>query len=335
MGSNGLKASVLNPGMLTTVQDLGRPGYQAFGIPVGGAMDRPAVRIANLLVGNPENAAALEITLLGLSIQFTSRTLVSIGGADLSARIDGGVCPPWRAFFVEAGATLDFAGSGSGCRAYLAVAGGWDVPVVLGGRGTLLRSNLDGLAGRALRAGDVIPIGAPSKLAQAVAASVGGSRTEGIAVPAEHQPRYSSSPTVRVVPAAHAGALPPSVQERFFGAEFRVSPQSDRVGYRLGGPPIEDLPVTEVVSAPVTFGTIQVPPDGQPIVLMADRQTTGGYARLGEVVSSDLPLLAQLRPGDNLRFRPSSIHEAEQLSLAAEQRIQGIRQAVQATVRFG
>lgn len=314
---------VEQPGMLTTVQDLGRIGHQRNGVPVGGAMDRLAHRVANLLVGNDETAASLEITLLGPSLAFDTDTLIAVGGADLGARAGDVELPPWRPAWVPAGARLGFSGSRAGCRAYLAVGGGIDIPMVLGSRGTFVRGGFGGVKGRALQRGDVLAVGIPGALSQRIAAAVKGTAA---GVSLAHwsaspslRPTYSASAVVHLLSDAHMPLLAERAREQLFGAEFRIASQSDRMGFRLDGPTLELSQPIELLSEGVAWGTVQLPPGGAPIILMADRQTTGGYPRIACVATVDLPLVAQLRPGDRLRFQPISLREAQAMYLAREQ----------------
>jgi antagonist of KipI len=326
------------PGLLTTVQDAGRRGHQREGVPEGGAMDPFALRVANLLVGNREGDAALEITLTGPMLHFESGTLVALAGAELGATVAGQELSPWRAVWIPAGSTLSFRGPGTGCRVYLAVAGGLAVPEVLGSRSTFVRARLGGLEGRALRAGDVLPRGAPSPLSGRIAAALSADGSLAVArwgVGLSLRPGYSDHAVVRLLPGSHAQALSADSREELFRAEFHVSPHSDRTGYRLEGPGLEYAVAPRLLSEAVTFGTVQLPPDGTPIVLMADRQTTGGYPRIGEVASVDLPLLAQLRPGDRVRFRPCSLAEAQTRYLSRESGIAQLRQAISLLYRSG
>lgn len=325
---------VLAPGLLTTVQDLGRMGYQHLGVPVSGAMDPFALRVANLLVGNDTGNAALEITLAGPTLRFdTEDALLALAGADLGALLDDRwPVPPWRPVRARCGTTLSFRGGESGCRAYLAVAGGLAVPPVLGSRSTFVRAALGGVEGRALRAGDVLPLGAPPPLSQRIAARIrhGDAPAAVTRWGAAHsfRPAYSAAPTVRLLAGSHTNLLTPDARALLHEAEFTVSPRSDRMGYRLAGPRLELAAPVEVLSEAVAFGTVQLPPDGQPIVLMADRQPTGGYPRIGEVASVDLPLLAQLRPGDALRFQPVTLAEAHRLHRARERDLELLRAAI-------
>ena len=314
---------VEQPGMLTTVQDLGRRGHQQEGVPVSGAMDRLAHRVANMLVGNDENAAALEITLLGPSLTFTTDTLIAIGGADLGAHAGSVDLPPWRPAWVPARTRLGFSGRPSGCRAYLAVGGGIDTPMVLGSRSTFIRGGFGGVNGRALQRGDVLTIANLTPLSERITAKV---RSSSAHVSLAHwsaspllRPAYGASVVVHLLSDVHTPLLTDGARERLFGSEFRLASQSDRMGLRLDGPVMELSQPTELLSEGVAFGTVQLPPGGAPIILMADRQTTGGYPRIACVASIDLPLVAQLRPGDRLRFQPISLREAQAMYIAREQ----------------
>jgi antagonist of KipI len=323
---------ILQPGLQTTVQDLGRWGHQREGIPVSGAMDPWALRVGNMLVGNGDSAAGLEITLTGPTLEFSESTLIALTGTDLGAEIEDRPVPFWHALWVAGGMTLSFHGGQSGCRAYLAVAGGIDVPARLGSRSTFVRAALGGQAGRALQRDDLLECGAPSALALRVAKALAPETGPFAAAhwsPAQSlRPRYSAAPTVRLIGGAHLDLLNPASRARLFDGEFRVSPQSDRMGYRLEGPSLELRAPVELLSEAVVFGTVQLPPGGGPIILMADRQTTGGYPRIGEVASVDLPLLAQLKPADRVRFRPISLEDAQKQYLAREQDLAQARHAV-------
>ncbi len=285
-------------------------------------MDTMALRIANVLVGNDEGAAALECTLIGPALRFDSPTLLAIAGADLSATIDSVPIGRWRAALAPVGSTLRFGRPEAACRAYLAIAGGVDVPMVFGSRSTYLRAAFGGMSGRALRDGDEIRFGDASHLSRAIARSLGETNT-GPALAhwfagATLRPSYSAEPTVRVIPGAHTDSLDAASRAALFGEPFRVSASSDRMGYRIEGPQLRLRERVEILSEGVTFGTVQLPPSGAPIILMADGQTTGGYPRIAEVATVDLPLVAQLKPGDHVRFTPISLDDAQQLYLERE-----------------
>ncbi len=295
--------SVLDGGLLTTVQDLGRRGYERFGVPVAGAVDPFALRAANLLVGNPPGAAALEITIAGPRLLADDDCLIAVAGADLSLRVHGWDLPPWAAILVRRGWTIEFGRRQAGCRAVLAVAGGIDVPAVMGSRSTYLPGRFGGLEGRPLRSGDTLPVGAaaPDILAAA-----------GRCLDPSVLPHYSDSPTVRVVLGPQDDRFTAEGLATFLSSEYQVSGTSDRMGCRLEGPVIAHGGPAEIISDGIPLGAVQVPADGRPIVLLADRQTTGGYPKIATVISADIPLLAQCVPGQSrVRFAASSVEEAQ------------------------
>lgn len=285
---------VLRPGWLTTIQDLGRPGYQRFGMPVGGAMDQLALRIANRLVGNPDGAAALEMTVQGPELEFDQEAVIALAGADLSPVIDGRPVQIGRALAVARGARLAFGERRSGARAYLAVAGGLAVAPQLHSRSTHVRSGTGGHAGRALCAGDALACGPPG---------AGARRWIGEALPASLTPLYTAEPVLRIVRGPQAVDFSDDACAALVQAPYRLTPHSDRMGYRLFGQPLEASGASGLISDAVPLGALQVPPDRQPILMMADRQTTGGYPKIAVVISADLPLAAQMLPGQTLRFR--------------------------------
>ena len=328
-----MSISVLKPGLLTTVQDVGRFGYQKTGLVVSGALDAVALRTANLLVGNPETAAGLEITLRGPTLRFETDTLLALTGADLAASLRGQPVPQGRPVAVRAGAVLAFGVPKASGRAWLALAGGVAVPLVLGSRATYLRAALGGLAGRALQAGDVLPVGEWPATARALFNALGPVTTPGWCAA---RWRLETLPLVRPGVPLVVRALPGPEYEQFtldsqhvFWAEpFPVTTEADRMGARLSGPLLARLTDTESLSSAVTFGTVQVPAGGQPIVLLADCQTTGGYPRLAQVITADLARLAQALPGTRLRFQPVGLAEAQALYLAQEQRLRALARAV-------
>ncbi len=294
---------VLSGGLLTTVQDLGRRGYERYGVPVAGAMDPFALRAANSLVGNPPDAAALEITLVGPTLRATDKCLIAVTGADLSLRVNGMELPPWMAIFVRKGWIIEFGGRKSGCRAYLAAAGGIDVTPVLGSRSTYLNGGFGGFEGRALCQGDLIPLGQASFHLSSVA---------GRSFPATFIPNYSDAPEIHVVLGPQDDYFTDEGLATFLSGEYFVDSTSDRMGYRLKGPEIVHQGATGIISDGIPLGAVQIPPDRQPIVMMADRQTIGGYPKIATVISSDIPLLAQCLPGqDTVRFKAISVDEAQ------------------------
>jgi antagonist of KipI len=302
-----MEVSVIRSGMLTTVQDLGRRGHLAEGVPNGGAADPFAMRVANMLVGNPEEVAGLEITLTGPELEFSEATWVSVCGA----RFEG--VPAWRPIRVEAGDRLKFGKRLAGCRGYLALSGGFEIEPVLGGRGTYLPGGLGGYNGRALQNGDIL-VTAPQRRVP----------TGHWSIDERILPRYSAEPTARAMPGLHAGEFGDAIGS----GRFIVAAASDRMGMRLNGPVLVRSGSGDLVSAAVAPGTVQVPPDGNPIVLLADAQTLGGYPRVAQVIAVDMPLLAQLAPGDALRFTASTLADAHALIYAREHDLGLLRQGL-------
>ena len=296
---------VRRPGLLTTVQDLGRWGHQATGVPVAGPMDTYSHRLANLLVGNNASAAGLEITLLGPELEFDCTTTVAICGAEFDVTCNGQSVPTGLSFNVSPGARLQFGRRRAGARAYLAVAGGLQTPIVLGSRATHLVSAMGGIAGRALAAGDQLAI-------QPSAGPARTRRASGMILPA------SGGALLRLLPGPQADAFPPEAAHTLSTVSFRVSPRSNRMGYRLEGPPLIRRIGPEPISEPLAFGAIQVPAAGEPILLMADRQTAGGYPKIASVIAADLPIAGQLAPGDRIEFSWASRQEAAAALIARE-----------------
>ncbi|MGV8041170.1 MAG: 5-oxoprolinase subunit PxpB [Thermoanaerobaculaceae bacterium] len=284
-------AEVLRPGLLTTVQDLGRPGLAHMGVARGGAADPVSLRAANLCVGNPEGAAALEITLSGCALRLLRDAVVAVAGADVPLHVDGRPVPAWQPVAVQAGGVLEVGAAMEGARTYLAVRGGLAVPLMMGSASTHLAAAFGGVEGRSLRAGDLLrawPVpGASARRARAVEPALRALLTR--------------AESLRVLPGAHAGALGGRALAALSGATFAVSARSDRTGVRLTGDPIGTAAGT-LLTEGVPTGAVQVPPDGQPIVMLADHPTTGGYPQLATVIAADLHRLGQLRPGRLVRF---------------------------------
>ncbi|GGH88651.1 antagonist of KipI [Pullulanibacillus pueri] len=325
---------ILKPGLLSSIQDLGRFGYQKFGVIVSGVMDQLAHRLANLLVGNLETAPTLELTLLGPSIAFKEEALIAICGGDLSPIIDGKPVRMWRPIYVKAGSNLIFGPCRSGCRAYLAVAGGFDIPKVMESYSTYIRAGIGGFKGRALKGGDNIPFGQRSSWANRMIEGLAPEKkAAGVvefswSVAPDVLPLLESEPKLRVMAGRQAHLFDHNSREKLFTEPFTISPQSDRMGYRLSGPQLKLETPEELISEAVTFGTIQVPSNGNPIILLADRQTTGGYPKIGQVITVDLPKIAQLKPGDKVRFQKVSQEEAQQLLLERELKIQQLKNGI-------
>lgn len=409
---------ILKPGLLTTVQDLGRTGFSRYGIILSGAVDDFALKAANWLVGNEAGAAALEITMSGFAAEFLEDCIIALTGGDMSPEIEGQSVPMWRPVIVAAGSRLTLRRPVYGCRTYVAVSGGLAVPPVMGSRSTYLRAGIGGFAGRPLRAGDVIPVGRPGPAEYGEAANREGERLSAAAPGAaqtsadsdsgagvssgtsgkgaEHEarsavevtakadearigsmaqlplkelgadsaasgtgqrldvesateqavvpllreqlltggfraaswgisrsalPNYRESPVIRIIQGRQWEDFSPESLRDFLNGSYLVTPQSDRMGCRLSGPALRLKSPKEYLSEPVAHGTVQVPADGQPIVLLTDRQTLGGYPKTAQVISVDLPLLAQAAPGTRIRFTEVSLREAEILLIRQEREL--------------
>ncbi len=316
-----MSIEIIGPGMLTTVQDAGRSGSRACGVGTGGAADRHSFEIANLLVGNDSHAAAIEITVTGPTIRLQRATTIALCGATIDAHADGVALPGWRPIALPAGCMLTFGACRRGVRAYLAIDGGIDTLPVLGSRSTDLRGRFGGHNGRALRAGDLLRLGLPH-------AAVTSSDAPGIAgwwIDADTDLDFSDSIAVSVVPGSDA-TIP---ADALHAQEFAVDAASDRQGLRLRGEALRVADLRERISEPVVPGTVQLPPDGQPIVLLADAQTVGGYPRIGHVIAADLPRLAQRRAGQHLRFVSVDHREAHRINTEQRARLARIALAIE------
>ncbi|WP_368505743.1 biotin-dependent carboxyltransferase family protein [Alkalihalophilus sp. As8PL] len=325
-----MSIKVLRPGLLTTIQDLGRVGYQKYGVIVSGAMDAYALRMANLLVGNSETMGALEITMAGPALEVQQDTLIAVTGGHLSPSIGNYQLPSWRPVFVKKGSVIRFGKCISGCRAYLAFAGGFNIEKVMESQSTYLRAEIGGYKGRTLKEGDILSLNnQTSPLADHFTALFSRDTKKSFYAPAWRvrtsiQPQKKET-VIRVLTGTHYTQFDSDSQEQFFTKTFTISPQSDRMGYRLQGPELKLDETFEVLSEAVALGTVQVPADGNPIILLADRQTTGGYPRMGQVINVDIPLLAQLKPGDTLSFKKISLMEAEELYIGREKELNDVR----------
>ena len=302
------------------MQDLGRRGYQRYGIPVCGALDPLSLRIANILVGNPEGAAGLEITALGPTIRFTSDSVFAVVGADFRPEADGREVRTWESVKVSAGSILTLGAASDGLRAYLAVAGGIDVPLVMNSRSTDLKGVFGGFEGRVLQDGDSLPIGASPRVAD-------WSRT-GLPIGISRQPTFGQEFEIRVVLGPQHEEFTESGVNALLTSDYTVSADSDRMGYRLAGPEIAHESGPDIVSDGTALGSIQVPGTGQPIVLLADRGTTGGYAKIATVIGPDIGLLSQAMPGAKIRFHAVSVEEAHEVLREQEEMIREIKSFV-------
>ncbi|WNF35330.1 biotin-dependent carboxyltransferase family protein [Bacillaceae bacterium IKA-2] len=309
---------VVKPGLLTTVQDIGRYGYQQYGIVVSGAMDQFAHRLGNLLVGNEPTSATLEVTMMGPKLQVLEDTVIAITGANLSVTIDNQPIEPWKSLFVKKGEILSFGKPEQGVRAYIAVMGGFEGEQVLGSKATYLKAKMGGIAGRELEKGDVLYCGQMTGSFE---------KLSGRIVSRQLLLNYEQTMPFRVVLGPEEKSFTEAGLKTFFSESFEITREIDRMGCRLSGPVIEHKKKADIISDAITFGTIQVPASGQPIILLADRQTSGGYARIGTIITVDLPRLAQQMPGTKIRFEQISIEEAQQLYVAQEQAIKRFRAA--------
>jgi biotin-dependent carboxylase-like uncharacterized protein len=303
--------TVVRPGMLTTVQDLGRWGYQASGVPVAGPMDEYAHRLANRLVQNTDDAAALEVTLIGPELQASGQLMCAVAGAKFELTVSGTPVPMHEAFIVPDGARLRFGPRSAGARATLAVRGGFDLEPVFGSRATSIISRIGPFGGRALAAGDHLPIGRSASSSHATAG-------EPMTMPA-------GGACVRVLVGPHDDRFTAHALEMLLGSRYTVTAQSNRMGYRLDGPTLRHAGSADILSDATPIGSLQVPGSGQPILLMADRQTTGGYPKIATVISADLPLAGQLAPGDWIEFEACTREAALEALVAQAARSTGSR----------
>ncbi len=310
---------IQSPGLRTTVQDLGRTGYQRFGVPVAGAADPTALRVANILVGNREGEAGLELTVIGPKATFLEDTVIAVTGADLGASIDGEPIPRWQSVPVANGSVLEFTGPSDGMRAFLALAGGIDVPVVMGSRSTYVTGGIGGFDGRPLASGDVVRTLPTAR----------NSGTQALKLPEDIvPPTYGAEHEVRVVLGPQSDAFTDAGMSTFLSSQYAVTGDSDRMGCRLEGPVIEHESGADIVSDANAFGSIQVPGNGQPIILLVDRGTTGGYPKIATVISPDLGIVAQAMLGDTVRFAAVSVAQAHDILREQEAMIAEIKHSV-------
>lgn len=320
-----MSITVLRPGLATTFQDCGRHGHQHLGLPVGGAMDLRAHQLANLIAGNEQDMATLEITLMGPTLRFEAPACIALAGGDLSPTLNGAPAALGRPLVVRPGDVLSFGARRSGVRCYLACHGGFELPAVLGSQSTYLRGALGGFHGRALRKGDALPLCAmlPAETLNALAADLND-----IAIYLPSTLANNPRARVRVMRGPHTDLFTDEALGAFFNTPYRIANESDRMGYRLRG---EQLPLREnkqLLSEGATFGSIQVPADGLPIILMADRQSIGGYPKIGHVATVDLPQLAQCMPGEEICFEEVSLTQARKLDRQREQALARLRDSL-------
>jgi antagonist of KipI len=306
---------VIKSGMLTTIQDRGRWGYQAEGVPVAGPMDPCAHRLANALVGNEGGAATLEITFVGPELEFEDERIVAVAGAEFDITVDGRPVPANAPLVATAGSRLCVGRRRRGARAYVAVRGGLDVPIVLGSRATHLVSAMGGLNGRPLRAGDRVPLGPPDRARRTPAAL------------ADPWPLPERPARIRVLPGPQVEAFTADALDTLQSAPYVIGQDSDRMGFRLEGPRLRHSRGADIISDATPLGVLQVPASGQPILLMADRQTAGGYPKLATVISADIAAAGQLAPGDAIVFTVSTRSEAMAALIAQERALMAIEAA--------
>jgi antagonist of KipI len=314
-----MNAVVTRAGFLTSVQDLGRAGLRQFGVSTSGALDSFGLRVANLLVGNDEGAAGLEITLGGLQLRFEDERIVAWCGGEFDVQIGSRALPAGHVAHLQAGDELKFGLAQIGCRCWLAISGGIDVPVVLGSRSTDLRANFGGLEGRALRDEDVIPLSKwPGSPTPATAIS-------SWTAPHDWASPASRHPSLRFIRGVDWNRFNDVAIQRFTQHEFTVSPDSDRMGVRFDGSELKREVETDLISEAVAPGTIQVPPSGKPILLLGDCQTIGGYPKIAHVITVDLGIAAQLRAGDGVHFFEVSLQDAHRLLLERQRDLERFR----------
>ncbi len=294
------KIKFINGGMLTSIQDFGRYGYQKYGMPVSGAMDTHSLQIANWLVGNKRNEACFEITYLGAEIEFQTDTTIAIAGAMLHATVNGNPIRMHASITIKSGDVLGMGAVIKGMRAYLAISGGISVPEVMGSKSTYLRGKIGGFKGRKIENGDEVKIGDHTHSTYKE-------------IPAPLLFIYPSVQTIRVLKGTEIDRFTKEGFKTFLNSEYSVSNENDRMGYRLSGLAIKHNDGADIISSGIVNGSIQVPGHGEPIIMMADHQTVGGYTKIANVISVDLPILAQMKAGDKIKFKEVTLEEAQDL----------------------
>ncbi|MEA4846415.1 MAG: biotin-dependent carboxyltransferase family protein [Clostridiaceae bacterium] len=310
---------IIKPGLYTTVQDRGRWGYQEFGMPVTGAMDDYSLRMANILVGNDEYDAVLETTLNGPEISFNTDVVAAITGANMAPRVNGFTVPMWRSLHLSKGDVLAFETVSEGTRSYIAFAGGLDIPAVMGSRSTYVRGAIGGHEGRKLKVDDEINLRSKNFPIEQLVNRV---------IPLQYIPQYKDSCNIRVVLGPQDDCFTEESIEKFFGSEYEITKEADRMGYRLSGHQLVHKAGADIISDGINLGSVQVPGHGMPIVMMSDRQTTGGYTKIATVISPDIHLMAQLKPGNKVRFEKIDVHDAHKILKEYEDNIKGIKDHV-------
>src|SRR5437763_8015959 len=320
-----MSLSVTRAGFLTSVQDLGRIGFRQFGVSLGGALDVFALRVANLLAGNDESDAGLEITLGGMRMRFEDKRVIAWCGGEFDVRVGSTALPAGHSCLLNADDELTINQPKVGCRAWLTISGGIDVPFVLGSRSTDLRANFGGLDGRALRDGDGLPLGKQSEFSRSLIDLLREQRVASWSSPAEWSSSAKTETVLRIIRGVDWSRFNDVTIQRLTRDAFVVSSDSDRMGVRFDGPELRRNDDVDLVSEAVAPGTIQVPPNGRPILLLGDCQTIGGYPKIAHVITVDLPLAAQLRAGDRVRFSEVSIADAYRFLLERERQLERFR----------
>lgn len=300
-----MSITVLNPGLLTTVQDQGRTGYQQFGVSVSGVMDPRSAALANIIAGNDQGEAVLECTMMGPQLRFDKANVIAITGGDLGPALDGKPLPNYQAATVQAGQVLRFSAPKTGCRAFIAFSGGLDIPLTMGSRSTYMKAKIGGYQGRKLEKGDKIEFRAPKETLKHMEDR-------------KMSPEFFPKPvyTLRVIMGPQDDAFTEAGIHTFLSGTYTVTPEFDRMGCRLDGPAIAHKNGGDIISDGIAFGAIQVPSAGTPIIMLSDRQTTGGYTKIATVITADFRVLAQLKAGDKVRFLSVPVEFAQNLLLA-------------------
>ncbi|UCZ53106.1 biotin-dependent carboxyltransferase family protein [Bacillus shivajii] len=294
---------VIEPGLHTTIQDRGRYGYQQYGVGPSGAMDEDALVLGNLLVKNRRDAAALEMIMIGPSLRAEHDFLIAITGANIMPTIDGNTIPMWSTVLIKKGQTLRFGKPVAGARAYLTVAGGFDGDEIMGSKSTYIPGQFGGKEGRILEAGDKLTVRESSHK----------HHVRNVRLHSTLIPTYESHQTVRVIEGPQEEMFTEEAKEAFYRVQYKITPQSNRMGYRLEGKQLSHIEESGIITDAVVKGSVQVPGNGQPIVLMADRQTTGGYPKIATIISVDLWKIAQLLPGQTISFQKTTVKSAHEL----------------------
>lgn len=336
-----MSISVLKPGLLTTVQDSGRYGYQKSGIVVSGAMDIYDMKLANIAVGNDENEGVLEVTMIGPSLKISKGELIAITGADISPVINKKKVPMGRPIYIKEDSILEFGRILNGCRAYIAVCGGFDIKPVMGSISTYLRGELGGVEGRALKKGDVLKTKPKTLIGENIIKKLITYSNHSycsweFCAPLWYIKNYSDYgktnseyEVIRVFEDMQYKNFSKKTLDKFWNSVFAIDSKSDRMGYRLKGPEISMDQKFEMISGEVSFGTIQIPPDGNPIILLADRPTAGGYPKIAHVCNYDLQKLVQMKPGDYIKFEKIDIKESEKLYIERLKEIEFLKKSVE------